>query len=276
MIKSRKCCKKGCNNICLFGIEIYTDIKFCYKHRNFNDRIYELELGFFEANNYEELRPKKTEIFSYSYFIKLISVVKKIIKLRHDCIYVSRRNQINYYNLDLIFAYKLLLDMLLKYKKTVSRFSILNDGVCIPKIPLVDNNYLKFDSSYYRTNVTMENTPTSFHFNMINTFESLSSFHGELNIIPYQKDILIIKKNLEKYHYGKFQKNFVKELQSISSDSISIIEDYYFKNCTYDDVFNKTFLNKKSLNNDFLRNIIIMGDRNRTCIYFFNKNKIKI
>ena len=69
--------------------------------------------------------------------------------------------------------------------------------------------------------------------------------------------------------------HLIKELQSISSDSISIIEDYYFKNRTYDDVFNKTFLNKKSLNNDFLRNIIIMGDRNRTCIYFFNKNKIK-
>jgi len=275
IVNSRKCCKKNCNNICLFGVEIFTDIRFCYKHINFNDKIYELELGFFESNNYEEIRTKKKKTHSYSYFIKLIEIIRKIIRLRSSRIYIGRKNKMNYFNLDLIFAYKLLLDLLLEYKKKVTKFSILNNGVLIPTIAVLHDNYLKYDSTYYRTNVSLENTPTSFHFNMINTFDSLSSFHEELNIIPFQKDILVIKKNLEKYHYKEFQKNFEKELRDISPDSMSIIEDYYFENRTSDDVFNKTFLNKKCLNNDFLQNIIIVADRNRSHLYFFNKNKIK-
>jgi hypothetical protein len=179
--------------------------------------------------------------------------------------------------LDIYYAYKLYLSILIHYKRKLNRYSLLNHGLVLPKITITSNNYLKFDSTYYRNNVSFFNTPENtfnYNVNMLNTFNSLRDFHSELHIVPYEKDILSIKENLDKYFYARFEKVFEKELYSISTSSIDIIKDYYFTNATDDDLFNISYLNKKILNNDFLQNIIIVTDRKYKNIYFYNKQKI--
>jgi hypothetical protein len=278
MIRNRKCITKNCNNICLFGIDNNHDINYCFKHYSKSDEIGNLEKGFF-VFNFEKIIPTKKIVYSFSYLSKMICNIKKIIALRSRLIYKNRRNhQFNYMFLDIIFAYKLYLDILLECKRNINKYSLSNHGLELPTISIVADNYLKFDSYYYRNNVTPD--PNSdlnmFHFNMMSTFDSLSLFHPDLDIIPYQKDILLIKKDLEVYHYKEFQKNFKEELSNISVDSINIIKDFYFTNSTYDDTFNTTFLNRKKLNNDFLKNVIILCDRKWKKIHFFNKNKMHI
>ena len=76
--------------------------------------------------------------------------------------------------------------------------------------------------------------------------------------------------NIEKYFFELFKKNYKYELSIISVDSFNIIKDYYYTNEVFDD-FNKGYLRKKKLNNQFLRNIIILSNRCKTKVYFFHK-----
>ena len=280
IMKNRKCKFKNCKNIVLFDIHKYCDNDFCYKHNNsqLHRKIIELEGGFFdkELTHCNFLSPKKKYCYSVSYLNNMIYTVEKIIsyrkKLFHKNNKRNRRGHFSYRCLNIIFSYIYFLKILLHFKKHMSKGSILNNGIKLPIIEInTHSNYLKHDTNFYfRGNLL--NTPIqTLDYDIINTFDSLEDFHSELHIIPFEKDILKIKKNLEKYYLELFEKNYKFELSNISLDSIDIIKDYYNNNLVYDDIFNKVYLRKKILNNEFLRNIIILTDRSNTKVYFFYK-----
>jgi len=277
--RSRQCHHKKCKNIILFNIKHYSQSKYCYKHHNnikLQHKIYELEDGFYKEN-YDHIIPKKKKCYSSSYLYKLIKITKKIIFYRKLLFQKNnmrnRRGHFSYHCIDIIFAYTYLLNILLNFKYKYNRFTIMNNGILLPIVKINNTNYLKYDINFYLNGYfhRANGGETFLDFNIINTFDSLEDFHSDLNIIPHQKDILKIKKKLEKYYWNLFLQNYKFELKNISLDSINIIKNYYDNNKIYDDTFNKVYLNKKVLNNDFLQNTVILTDRLKTKIYFFHK-----
>jgi len=277
IMRNRKCKFKNCNNIVLFNIQKYCENNFCFKHNNsqLHRKIEKLERSFFKLKNYDFIIPKKEHCFSFSYLNNLIYTIKKIIVYRKKLFLQNnkknRRGFFSYRCLNIIFAYKYLLNILLDFRRYVSKGTILNDGIKLPIIKITSENYLKYDTNFYLRGNLLNVPIQTFDYDIINTFDSLEDFHSELHIIPYEKDILKIKKNLEKYYLDLFEKNYKYELSNISLDSIKIIKNYYNNNLVYDDHFNKVYLRKKILNNEFLRNVIILTDRLNTKVYFFHK-----
>jgi hypothetical protein len=272
--KSRKCQHENCKNIVLFNVKKFSQVHYCYKHYRivkYQNIIEELEMGFFK-NDYNHIITKKKTCYSRNYLKKMIEVTKDIIHYRRLLFKQNNmrnhRGHFSYHCLDKIFSYAYFLNILIDFFRNINRFTIMNDGIQFPII-LIESNYLKFDVHFYiRTGVESLN---NVDLSIINTFSSLHDFHSDLNIIPHQKDILKIKKNLEKYFWKIFQENNVNEFNFISMDSINIIKNYYDNNLIYDDIFNKVYLRKKRLNNDFLRNTIILTNRLNTKTYFFHK-----
>jgi hypothetical protein len=280
IMKNRKCKFKKCNNIILFDINEYCENNYCFKHNKTHlyRKIEHLEQGFFDnKQDYDFIIPKKEYCNSISYLNKMIQVVDKIIHLRKNIFLKNnkknKRGHFSYRCLDLIFAYTYFLNILLNFKKYLSKGTILNDGFKLPIIKITGKNYLKYDKKFYFRDNLLNVPIQAFDYNIINTFDSLQEFHRNLHIIPYEKDILKIKKNLEKYYLEIFENNHKNELLQISIDSINIIKNYYNNNLIYDDYFNQVYLRKKILNNEFLKNIIILTDRLNTKVYFFHKNK---
>jgi len=277
IMRNRKCQFKNCKNIVLFNINKYCDNNFCFKHNHsqLHRKIEKLERGFFEVKDYDFIIPKKEYCYSISYLNKIIHIVDKIIFYRKKLFFKNgkknRRGHFSYRCLDLIFAYTYFLNILLNFKKYLSKGTILNDGFKLPIIKITGKNYLKYDTNFYLRGNLLNTPIQAFDYDIINTFDSLEDFHRDLHIVPYEKDILKIKKNLEKYYLDLFEKNYENELSNISMDSINIIKNYYNNNLVYDDLFNQVYLRKKILNNEFLRNIIILTDRLNTKVYFFHK-----
>jgi len=277
MIENRKCIMKGCNNIVLFHLHKYSDERFCYLHNNthIHNKIETLEKGFFELKDYDCIIPKKKKCNSISYFNKLISVTRKIIYYRNKLFLKNKRKNrrgfFSYRCLDIILGYQFFLNILLTNKKRINKCSLMNNGIILPFIKIRGNNYIKYDANYYFRGNFLNSPIQTFDHSIINTFDSLEDFHSDLHILPYEKDIIKIKKNSEKYFFKLFKENYKYELSTISLDSFNIIKDYYFTNAVYDDYFNKVYLRKKILNNQFLRNIIILTNRCKTKVYFFHK-----
>ena len=153
----------------------------------------------------------------------------------------------------------------------MNKCSLMNNGIVLPFIKIRGNNYIKYDANYYFRGNFLNSPIQTFDHQIINTFDSLEDFHSDLHILPYEKDIIKIKISQEKYFFELFKNNYEYELSTISLDSFKIIKDYYDTNEVYDDDFNKGYLRKKILNNQFLRNIIILTNRCRTKVYFFHK-----
>lgn len=278
IMRNRKCKFKNCNNIVLFNIHKYCENNFCFKHNNtqLHRRIDRLERGFFELTDYDFIIPKKKHCYSFSYLNNMINTTEKIIvyrkKLFHQNNKRNRKGYFSYRSLNIIFSYTYLLNILLNFRRYLSKGTILNDGIKLPIIKInIHSNYLKYDTNFYLRGNLLNAPIQTFDYDIINTFDSLEDFHSELHIIPYEKDILKIKKNLEKYYLELFEKNYEYELSNISLDSINIIKNYYNNNLVYDDHFNKVYLRKKILNNEFLRNVIILTDRLNTKVFFFHK-----
>ena len=278
IMRNRKCKFKNCKNIVLFDINKYCDNNFCFKHNNcqLHRKIEKLEQGFFHQKDYDFIIPKKEYCFSSSYLNRLIYITKKIIYHRkllfHKNNKRNKRGFFSYRCLNNIFAYTYFLNILIDIKKYVSKSTILYDGIKLPIIEInIHSNYLKYDTNFYLRGNLLNVPIQTFDYDIINTFDSLEDFHSELHIIPYEKDILKIKKNLEKYYLELFEKNYEYELSNISLDSINIIKSYYNNNLVYDDHFNQVYLRKKILNNEFLRNVIILTDRLNTKVFFFRK-----
>ena len=263
VMRDRKCTIKGCNNIVLFNLYKYNDYKFCFKHNNIHlyNKIETLEKGYYIIKN-KYIIPKKKICYSISYYNKLIDITKKIIYYRK--IYFKQKNGKNirgyfsYRFVDIIFGYQYFLNILLTYKKSMNKSSLMNNGVKLSCIKIKGNNYIKYDANYH------------FRSNFLNNVDSLEEFQSDLHIVSYEKDIIKIKMNIEKYFFELFKKNYKYELSIISVDSFNIIKDYYYTNEVFDD-FNKGYLRKKKLNNQFLRNIIILSNRCKTKVYFFHK-----
>jgi hypothetical protein len=277
-MKNRRCKFKNCKNIVLFDIQKYCDNNFCFKHNDsqLHRKIEKLERGFFELKNYDFIFPKKEFCFSVSYLNNMIYTTEKIIFYRKKLFQkTNKRNRKGFFSyrcLNIIFAYTYLLNILLNFREYLSKGTILNDGIKLPIIKIdIHSNYLKHDTNFYLRGNLLNTPIQTFDYDIINTFESLEDFHSELHIVPYEKDILKIKKNLEKYYLDLFEKNYKYELSNISLDSINIIKNYYNNNLVYDDHFNQVYLRKKILNNQFLRNVIILTDRLNTKVYFFHK-----
>ncbi len=274
--KSRKCRIKKCNNIILFNLNKYLDQNFCFKHNNtyIQTKIDALERGFYIID-YKYIIPKKKKCYSISYYNKIIDITKKIIYLRNKLFLKNNRKNrkgfFSYHCVDIILGYQFLLNILLNYKKSMNKCSLMNNGIVLPFIKIRGNNYIKYDANYYFRGNFLNSPIQTFDHQIINTFDSLEDFHSDLHILPYEKDIIKIKISQEKYFFELFKNNYEYELSTISLDSFKIIKDYYDTNEVYDDDFNKGYLRKKILNNQFLRNIIILTNRCRTKVYFFHK-----
>ena len=278
IMRNRRCKFKNCNNIVLFNIHKYCENSYCFKHNNtqLHRKIDRLERGFFELKDYDFIIPKKEHCYSVSYLNNMIDITEKIIVYRKKLFYQNnKRNKRGFFSyrcLNNIFAYTYFLNILIDIKKYVSKSTILYDGIILPIIEInIHSNYLKYDTDFYIRGNLLNVPIQTFDYDIINTFDSLEDFHSELHIIPYEKDILKIKKNLEKYYLELFEKNYEYELSNISLDSINIIKNYYNNNLVYDDHFNQVYLRKKILNNEFLRNVIILTDRLNTKVFFFRK-----
>lgn len=276
VMKSRKCRIKKCNNIILFNLNKYLDQNFCFKHNNtyIQTKIDALERGFYIID-YKYIIPKKKKCYSISYYNKIIDITKKIIYLRNKLFLKNNRKNrkgfFSYRCVDIILGYQFLLNILLNYKKSMNKCSLMNNGIVLPFIKIRGNNYIKYDANYYFRGNFLNSPIQTFDHQIINTFDSLEDFHSDLHILPYEKDIIKIKISQEKYFFELFKNNYEYELSTISLDSFKIIKDYYDTNEVYDDDFNKGYLRKKILNNQFLRNIIIITNRCRTKVYFFHK-----